>query len=792
MESKCLVKTVQYSAKMANKKDDYSSCSVSEYEAECKKLKSCFERIIDDGCVKLYFDIDYKGLVSGEEQYEESATDEIIRIAKKAITKQLKVCSDVEPVFCVKTACSENYTSSKDGLQYWAISIHIIVVNFVATKKTQNAMISHWNEILDNTDYKDYLPHSKKFFDESIYDTNRKLRSAFCTKPAEQRFFNLVEGSFADSIISVYNSDAIAPFKEPVSTANKVIEKVETDNVRFNIIKKFCEHKLFNSHLDTHIKWMSFGGMLISIFNEKEALELWGLCSITDAKKTEYVSQFKYLQPFENPDKVYNILCKWAKESDKKLHDTIMAESKQHGELLATNDDDASNLIIEKLNGDLIYVKGQYFLRVNHVWKCDDIDSYILVFIQRANIRKPTKDDSKPYSQNISEAKHIRESLYAKIKIATPSNIYDKFHTTTKNRLCFLDGVLDFKTKKFVIWDEIDFEYYSTVQINRNFGDYFKTPDHSVMKTIDDNIVKMLFGKNIKGMQFLARAIAGNCEDKNWASYLGKRDCGKGVLYDLLESSFGDYIKTFQLGNIMCQRNSKVDNSEISRKLYWLLDYQFSRLAISQEVPTPEDKMKMNGEMIKKLAGGGDNHVARRNYDRVDTTFKIDTTWFALGNDEIEVDCEDVNEHRLQFASVTTFKTQTEIDKMREEGASELLLASYRVKDDSVKDRCKTDYWANAFVMLIFNAWENKAVDICIEKSDSTVSSLRERLLEKYTITCDNEDIMLVTSITDEFSTDNKKKINTELESFGIVKKKHKKAGDFKDKWCYYGLKPIE
>jgi len=792
MESKCLAKTLQYSAKMANKKDDYSLCSVSEYEAICKKSKSCFERIVDDGFVKLYFDIDYKKLVGDSEEYNEEASSEIIRIAKEAITKQLKVCSDVEPRFCVKTACSDNYTSCKDNKQYWAVSIHIIVVNFIATKKTQNAMISNWNKLMNETDYKDYLLDLDKLFDESIYDTNRKLRSAYCSKPKENRFMILEEGSFADSVITVYEADAIAPFAEP---EEKVIEKKDiktAGNIKFNIIKKCCENKLFDSHLDTHIKWMSFGGMLISIFNDKEALELWGLCSITDAKKSEYDSQFKYLQPFENPEKVFNILCKWAKEADKDLYKEIVSDTNQTDELLATNDDDASNIIIEKLNGDLIYVKGQYFLRVNHVWKCDDIDSYILVFIQKANIRKPGKDDSKPYSQNISDAKHIRESLYAKDKIATPSNIYDKFHTTTKNRLCFLDGVLDFKTKKFITWDEIDFEYYSTVQINRAFGDYFKNPDHSVMKTIDENIIKMLFGKNVKGMQFLARAIAGNCEDKNWASYLGKRDCGKGVLYDLLESSFGDYVKTFELKNIMCQRNSKIDNSEISRKLYWLIDYQFSRLAISQEVPSAEDKMKLNSEMIKKLAGGGDNHVARRNYDRVDTTFKIDTTWFSLGNDEIEVDCEDVNEHRLQFASATSFKTQSQIDEMREAGASELLLASYKIKDDTVKDKCKTDYWANAFVMLIFNAWENKAVDICIEKSDTSVSSLRERLLEKYTITGNAEDCLLVNDITDEFSMDNKKKINTELESFGVVKKKHQKAGDFKNKWCYYGIKSIE
>jgi hypothetical protein len=58
-----------------------------------------------------------------------------------------------------------------------------------------------------------------------------------------------------------------------------------------------------------------------------------------------------------------------------------------------------------------------------------------------------------------------------------------------------------------------------------------------------------------------------------------------------------------------------------------LLELEFTRLAISQETPTVESKLKASGKLIKKLAGGGDTHVARRNFDRQDTFFTIDTTF---------------------------------------------------------------------------------------------------------------------------------------------------------------------
>jgi hypothetical protein len=106
--------------------------------------------------------------------------------------------------------------------------------------------------------------------------------------------------------------------------------------------------------------------------------------------------------------------------------------------------------------------------------------------------------------------------------------------------------------------------------------------------------------------------------------------------------------------------------------LYWLIDLQFVRLGISQETPAPDSGLKINGKMIKKLASGGDTHVAKRNYDRKDTHFKIDTTFLIMGNNKLEVDVKDTMEHCIEFNSVNQFKKKEEIERMKLNGEDEL------------------------------------------------------------------------------------------------------------------------
>jgi hypothetical protein len=56
--------------------------------------------------------------------------------------------------------------------------------------------------------------------------------------------------------------------------------------------------------------------------------------------------------------------------------------------------------------------------------------------------------------------------------------------------------------------------------------------------------------------------------------------------------------------------------------------FQEVRLAVSQEKPESKTGLYVNSKIMKKITGGGDEIVARRNYDRRDTHFRIDTSFY--------------------------------------------------------------------------------------------------------------------------------------------------------------------
>ena len=160
----------------------------------------------------------------------------------------------------------------------------------------------------------------------------------------------------------------------------------------------------------------------------------------------------------------------------------------------------------------------QLFFKNDNIWinSKPTIDSIILDFILTARMYKCDGKKETPYGQNVKNAKNIREAFYCKITKVPDDGFYEKFHVTTKGRLAFLDGVLDFKTKTFYTWEEVTFEYFTTQQINRNFREYFQNPNREVIELVKNKIYDIAFGEKVDlALHFLSRGIAGHNEDKN-------------------------------------------------------------------------------------------------------------------------------------------------------------------------------------------------------------------------------------------------------------------------------------
>ena len=468
------------------------------------------------------------------------------------------------------------------------------------------------------------------------------------------------------------------------------------------------------------------------------------------------------------------------------------------------DDTEAASFMYDELKDIIFANAGQIFYKMDKIWIYEmvEIDNALLYYITHRGFVKLTgKDDNvKPYGSNISGAKNILEVFKIILKNkSNDANKYEKLHTSTRGKLPFEDGVLFMREKVFKTWKQMDDDkedYYTTIMIPRKYGEYFKNPNLETIESIKENIFTNLFGEDVNlALQFFSRAIGGHAEDKKSATYLGNRDCGKGVLYDVMEYAFGKhFIRPFELSNILYQRNSKnrMMGGDASKQLYWLIDLQFARLAISQEIPEEHSGMIVDSKQWKKQTGGNDTIIARRNFDRIDTHFKMDTTFMVMGNDELKFDSKDVNEHRLQFQSVNQFISAEKYDDMVDREESEEMISGFKKQDSTIKNKCRTDDYMNAMVYLIYQNYIEKAVVVPSNNAEEEgEQTLRKEILNKITITRDANDFIPLSDVYDIMDPNiSKKKIKIYIGSFGlVVKRQQTKHLDYHGKMCIYGIK---
>ena len=479
------------------------------------------------------------------------------------------------------------------------------------------------------------------------------------------------------------------------------------------------------------------------------------------------------------------------------------------------DDNEGANMIFNYIKDRFKYCYGQFYFKQNQVWVQNKakVDNHLIDFILRkTDLKKmgggkaPTP---KPYSTNISGARALREALYARLIVEGEDNeLLNKFITTTLGKLCFLDGVLDIKYKdeetqkrgKFYKWDEngnLPFEYYTPVQIPRKFAEYFENPDTETVATVKKTIFDNLFGVDCeKALRFFARGVAGEFEDKAWSLYMGNRNCGKGCVDILAGTAIGEYKANVEAQNFLCPANRTLKQDTPERQMAFAMDFALARLVFSQELPPPDKKksFKMNGDIIKKLMSGGDKQKGKRNYDIFITEFIIMARLIIMCNDCPPFTNEDCLQTCCEFNSTIQFKTKEELDALRAKGTDEIILSKYAEADPTIKTKCRTEAWGNAFVYLMLEYYQDFAVP-CIdpvvipqggeaqEEDDAEESGgmdLRVFLLEHFIITKSPTDFLKSSAIQEVFHTKyegdiSSKKIGIELKAIGL---KNGKKGD--------------
>ena len=289
----------------------------------------------------------------------------------------------------------------------------------------------------------------------------------------------------------------------------------------------------FSSANYEHIDMCNIGYGIKAMFGIEDGLSLY----LSVAKKysenmdweDEYTKKYeKHMKPkidwnmgfFMNLFKRLNkeLYQKLNKEYTEKNKQDLLAQRKEDilnsGHVHVTDDNDAAEHVLRLLHDKIVYSRGQYFYKNQNIWihSKPTIDALLMNLILTSELYKYDKERKKetPYGQKVNCAKNIREALYCKIAQAPDDRFYEKFHLTTKGKLAFLDGLLDFQKRMFYTWDEIDFDYYTTQQIKRDFHEYYKNPNREIMELVKSKIYDTAFGEKVDmALHFSAERLLG-------------------------------------------------------------------------------------------------------------------------------------------------------------------------------------------------------------------------------------------------------------------------------------------
>lgn len=365
------------------------------------------------------------------------------------------------------------------------------------------------------------------------------------------------------------------------------------------------------------------------------------------------------------------------------------------------NEEEAGTIIFNLMKNDIKCCKladyTAYYYKDNNIWINDEklIKNRIIRKIATTNFIKETIGEDKngeekiKYDINFGKNYTQCENIFKFVKTLIDYNniddeFYNKLHETTKYKLVFNDGVLDIKNNNFFTWDNEEYfsknPIYSIYKINRNFkDDYDKyiNNDDETLKNIEylENLIKSIVDNQYeKLLQFLSRSAFGFVEDKDWSVFMGNRNCGKGVLCELIQNSLNNYVDTVNANSLLMERETSND----LRKLEFAISFEFKRLMLTNEMnfDNSNKNLKINGVLLKSLFSGGDMLKGRKIF-KSEMTFYIQSKMMILCNDLPPISTKDALETMVQFTATNQYKSKDEIDEIKK-----IIEDRYNDKDD--------------------------------------------------------------------------------------------------------------
>jgi hypothetical protein len=587
---------------------------------------------------------------------------------------------------------------------------------------------------------------------------------------------NNYDGLEIKLLVKKMTEGIIIPNESPEQeTLLKIINNpTEYRNLSSDALRKFRESfSTYKSTLSIHKEILyenRIGKVVLSNFNNF----CESIIPFTKEEKIRNNTAYKERQKSEN----LNLRIQIAQDKEeKKQHkleiqehkDNVLKKQIEEAQIVL-NDDEASRFIYEEIKHILKKSQGRLFLKDGNKWISSnqkEISNKIInICLRHDNIKTVNQRDKiVPYCKNVQQAKQV--SFAVMLLVKDEPNFEELFHSSTKGKLCFKNGVYDFKTHRLTPWSENE-NVYTTIVIPNDYNENVSCDDEQKAYTIVESIYSTDSEYHLK---YFSRGLARHTEDKNVSGLISLRDSGKGVTCEAYQNSFSDYIGFCESENLLCERNSnKGDNA---RKNAWLIPFQYNRIVFSNEIDLKEldkDKVKINGIMLKKFACDGDEIIARGLYqDEIRLT--LDASLVLCVNDIPEISVKDAHEHFQVFNLRNKFVSDEEMKENPH-------INVYRKKNPLIKEIIKEKWFIDAFRSLLFKAYQEELL-IVPQNIKQNVGSVKDeedilkQIYKDFKHTDNVEEYVLTTELVEYLKGKNmtKDKLQGMLINMGGVKK---------------------
>ena len=321
-------------------------------------------------------------------------------------------------------------------------------------------------------------------------------------------------------------------------------------------------------------------------------------------------------------------------------------------------------------------------------------------------------------------------------------------------KLLFADGIFDFATG---FTPGFDPALVFLKRIDRPFPAV--PPSEELIAQVDRVLFKDAFDDDAEGAavgDYLKKAITmglyGDYYRKKFYVAIGDSNCGKGLIVCAMRAAFCGYVDEFSANELIYNASNSQDEA---RRLSWLKDLVGARVAFSSEMRLI-GSATADGNLIKAIASGGDQHKVRGNFEN-GTAMVNRTTCFCLANDFTKITPSPSSDtglqERLRFSRYTKQFVESP------SGPHE------RLKNPEIKQLFKTVTWKDALFYVIWHCWtameeSERKLDGCLKtpagvKAETKEwvsdggSSIKDIIEECYDITNSFNDTVLTKEIVE-------------------------------------------